>query len=284
MGGTSKSSTDTQQTATTNPWAPTIGALNGIIGQVGNQLGNTNATPAESNAFSQLIASGQAGNPYAPGIANTTNTLLSGGGPDRTGIASDAYTTLQKQLMPWANGSLADPSQNPALRSMLDTIMSDTTNSVNGQFAAAGRDLSGMNMQTLARGIAQGEAPTLLNAQQTALGAAQNLYNAGNTTAGILSGLDQTRLGNMTAGAQLAPSALDAANWGPSQVLAATQAQRQLPVQSLQALTGILGPIAGLGGTTSSTGHSDTTQQMSGAQQFALLGSGFGNLAKLFGG
>ncbi len=46
-----------------------------------------------------------------------------------------------------------------------------------------------MNTQTLARGIAQGEAPVLANEYDTARGqqinAINSLYGAGNTTGGI---------------------------------------------------------------------------------------------------
>ncbi len=40
----------------------------------------------------------------------------------------------------------------PGFGDAMKTLNSDISNQVNGQFAAAGRDLSGMNTQTLARG------------------------------------------------------------------------------------------------------------------------------------
>jgi hypothetical protein len=60
----------------------------------------------------------------------------------------------------------------------------------------------------LARGLAQGEGGLIANQYNAdaarALGAAGTLYNAGNTTAGTLSGLNQTALGNELQGAGLA--------------------------------------------------------------------------------
>jgi len=73
-------------------------------------------------------------------------------GTDRTGIVNDAYRDLKTNLAPFASGAYADPSGNPALRGWLDTINGDVMQRVNSQFAAAGRDLSGMNQQALARG------------------------------------------------------------------------------------------------------------------------------------
>ena len=72
------------------------------------------------------------------------------------------------------------------------TITSDISNQVNSEFAGAGRDLSGLNQQTLARGLSQGLAAPLLGQYNTdvqnQLAAANSLYGAGNTTAGALTG------------------------------------------------------------------------------------------------
>ena len=57
-------------------------------------------------------------------------------------------------------------------------------NSVNGQFAGAGRDLSGLNQQYLGRGITAAEAPILLNQYNQNVAqrqqAASGLLGAGN--------------------------------------------------------------------------------------------------------
>ena len=283
MGGESKQQQQTQQSSTTNPWEPAIAPLKGILGQLGAQSNNTGPTATETGALNQLQSNYAAGNPYAGKIGGVANDLLSGG-PDRSGVATDAYNTYKGQLMPWANGSMGDPANNPALRQMLDVINNDVTNSVNGQFAAAGRDMSGANQMAYGRGIAQGYAPVLMQAQQMGLGAANDLYNGGNTTTGILAGLDQQRLGNQQAGIGVAGDALDAQNYGPQGILATEAARRGMPVQNIASIAGILGPLAGLGGTSSGTGTSNTTNQMSGAQQFAMLGNGAANWGKfLFG-
>lgn len=281
MGGTSTTTQQQQQQSTTNPWAQTIAPLTGIIGQVNAQIPNAGVNPAEASAFGTLNASAANGNPFAPAINNTTSSELAGG-PDRSGTVTDAYTTLQNQLMPWANGSMADPSKNPALANMLSTITNDASNSVNSQFAAAGRDLSGANSMALGRGIAQGEAPTLLNAQQTGIGAANDLFGAGNTTTGTLSTLDQLKAQLQNLGIQNSPTAIAADNYAPTQTLALQEAEKSIPTTDLSALTGILGPIAGLGGSSSGSGSSTGTSTLSPAQQAWGWINSFANLNKSF--
>lgn len=273
MGG--KSSSQTQQSTVSSPWAPTQAGLQGIIGQIQGQLPNTAMTGTEQNAFANL--EGNAGNPFTGQINSFANDLLNGGGANaQAGNISDALASYKSQLMPWATGAMGDPSQNPALRQMLDVIGADTTNSINSQFAGAGRDLSGMNQQAIARGLAQGEAPILLNAQQMGLNAAGNLYNAGNTTAGLLSGLTQQGLANQQAGVGAAQSALDASNYTPERLLAIESAKRGLPLSNIGALSNLLVPIAALGGQSS--GNATTTKTASPLEQalgVAKIGSLF---------
>src|SRR6185312_8181204 len=86
--------------------------------------------------------------------------LLNGGGATANdNNISGNLSTYQGLLTPYANGSMI--GNNPALKAQLDSLTQDITNQVNGQFAAAGRDMSGANTQTLGRGIAQGVAPVL---------------------------------------------------------------------------------------------------------------------------
>ena len=140
---------------------------------------------------------------------------------------------------------------NPALAAQLAQIQTDVANSVNGQFAAAGRDLSGDNQMAYGRGVAAGEAPVIAGQynQDVAnqFNAANALYNAGNTTAGTLSGMQQNYLANQGQGVSAAQSALDVQNYGANATLAAEAQRRGIPVQALSLLAQIGVPIAGLG-------------------------------------
>ena len=262
MGGSPTTTQNTQQQSSSNPWAPAAPVLQGILGQLGGAVGNAGLTPDQTTAFNQLTANAQAGNPYAPAVGDTASTLLAGGGPDRSGYLTNAYSDLQSQLSPWASGAMADPSQNPVLAQQLGVMSNDVTNSINQEFAAAGRDLSPDNSQAVARGIMQGAAPLLANAQQQGLNAASTLYNAGNTTGAGLSALDQTNLANQQAGINAANSALTAQNWGPTQLIADQQQQFGLPLQNLAQISGIADPMAQQFATTSSDGTTTSQTQV----------------------
>lgn len=74
MGGKSTSTQSTNQTSTTNPWAPAQDTLHGILGQLGTGLANTGVTGRENDALYQLM--GNSANPYAGQIGNFANELL----------------------------------------------------------------------------------------------------------------------------------------------------------------------------------------------------------------
>lgn len=279
MGG--QSSQQQTQTSQSDPWAAAQPALNGILGQLQPQIANSGLSPTSTNAINTLESNASAGNPYAPQISSVTSNLLNGGGA--TSLSPDveaAYKTYQNQTNPIASNTNYDPMQTPGIGQQLQTLQGDIGNSVNSQFAAAGRDMSGMNTQTLARGLAQGMAPVLTNQYnqnvQNQQGAAGNLYNAGNTTAGALTGMNQQGLANQQQGVTNSADALAAQNYTPTQMLNLEQLKQQIPAQNLGLLAQIGVPIAGLGGTKSGT--SSGTADMSGAQQFGTIASGIGNI------
>lgn len=277
MGGTSK--TSQTQTSKTAPWEPAQPFLNGILGQLQSNLGNAGVTANENNALNTIVSNAQNATQFAPQIQSFANELLQGGGAlDQAGNVNQNFLDYQRRLAPTADGTQI--GANSGLKPYLDTILSDVTDSVNGQFAAAGRDFSGMNQQALSRGYAQGAAPVIAAQYNTDVanqrGAADALYGAGNTNAGILSGLQQQSLANKGAGVSATGQLLDAQNVGANAILAAEAQRRGIPVQAMGLLAQIGVPIAGLG--QQSTGTSTGTQQMSGAQQFGLIANGIGNL------
>lgn len=283
MGGESKQ-TQTQQ-STTNPWEAAQPALKGILSQLQGNLGNTGVTGAENAALTTGVNNATSfSDRFAPVMTNNAAELLSGGGAlNQAGAVNQNYKDYYNATNPLASNTNYNPYETPGLKEALTTLTGDITQGVNGQFAAAGRDFSGANSQALGRGLTQGLAPVLLGQYnqnvQNQQGAAGNLYNAGNTNAGILSGLQQQALANKQAGVGAASSALDAQNAGVNATMAAEAQRRGIPVQALGLLAQIGIPIAGLGGQSSGT--SNTTNQMSGAQQFGTIAGGLGSL---FGG
>lgn len=284
MGGTSKTTQQTQQSSTTNPWEPTQGILSDILKGIQGQVGNYQPTSAETGAINQLEANAQNLPNYTPQATSLANDYLTGG-PDRTGIVGNAYDASSAALSPYLNPDWLDPTKVPGIAAALDTVRNDVTNSVNSTFAGAGRDLSGLNMQSLARGIAQGEAPVLLDAYYKNAGLQQNAATAlpgiANAAATTQSGLDQTSLANRAQGLNVGLTTVpQAANASPSAVLNAENLLRTLPLQNLGLLSNLTIPIAGLGGQSYGTSNTVGTQTMSPVQQFATimsgLNSGFG--------
>ena len=273
MGGQS-SSTQTQQSQTA-PWQAAQPILQGILGQLGTNLNNTGLTSAETGALNTLQSNAAQGDPFAGQINGYAQSLLKGGGANaQAANVQGNLSSFQSQLTPYAGGSLI--GNNPALAAQLAQIQNDVGNSVNGQFAAAGRDFSGANQQAYGRGVAAGEAPVIAAQynQDVAnqFNAANALYNAGNTTAGTLAGLQQNFLANQGQGVTAAQSALAAQNYGANATLVEEAQRRGIPVQALSVLSQIGVPIAGLG--SQSNGTTTGTQQMSGADQFSKIAGG----------
>jgi hypothetical protein len=285
MGGTSKSTT-TQQSET-NPWAPAQDTLKGILGQLNGYVGSTGLNNTQQNALNTVQQNASGVGQYAPAVQNYTQSLLGGGGAmNQAGAINQNYLDYQKATQGLASNTDYNPYNTPGIGDQISALKNDITSSVNGQFAAAGRDMSGSNSKALASGLASGLAP-VLTAQynqnvQNQQNAAGNRYSAGNSTAGLLSGLQQQDLSNRGAGLGAISAGQDALNSGANNILAAEAQKLGIPLQNLGLLAQIGIPIAGLGGTSSGTGTQ--TNQMSGAQQFGTIASGLGSLGKLFFG
>lgn len=262
MGGKNTTTTQQQQQSTSQPWLEAQPQLKNILGQLGGI--DTSLTPNQSGALDQTVALARAGNPYAPGIDSFVTNALAGGGPDRTGLLTDAYTRYQNDLAGTARGDYLDPHKNPFFDTTTNSITNDIQNRVNGMFAGAGRDLSGANQGVLAKSISEGLAPvygSIYNTERgNQLNAINALYGAGNTTAGNLSNLDQQRFANQGAGVSAAYQA-DQAKYDPyNQILAAEATRRGIPLSTLQQIAGIATPIASLGRSSEGTSTTTTTQ------------------------
>jgi hypothetical protein len=285
--GTSTASQQTTQKSKTAPWGPTIEPLKQITGAFGEQFENYKPSEAENTAIQQLMGTAKLGNPFANQISGLANDLL-GGGQDRSGLVNSSYADYKKQAQPYLSQDYLDPTKNKSFMKYMDTTSNDIQNRVNSMFAGAGRDLSGMNQQTLARGLSEGTSGMFANQYNqnvnTQRGMMDSLYNAGGNTAGLLSGLDQTRLGNRSAGVGMAGQALDAQNYGPMAVLQAESMRRGLPINNLGQISNMLLPIAGLGSQSKGTASSVGTQTMSPMQQINGWMGMAGNLGKTMTG
>ncbi len=264
MSGGSTTSQNQQQSSSTSPYAPTQGLLNSILGTLGST--STAPTAAQTQGTNQLVTNAQNAPDFSGAATNVANTLLSGGGSNNyAGILNNGYSQLQSELNPIASGSQI--GANSALQPELNTIGNDTQNSVQGQFAAAGRSFSPAEAQAIARGTAQGEAPVEANQYNTdvanQMAAAGTLNTAAENTASGLNTLNQTQLGNETTGLTAAQAIPGILNQNANNLIAAGTAQQNLPYSGLTSLESLLLPIAGAGSQSTGTSSGTTTQETS---------------------
>jgi hypothetical protein len=280
-GGTTTNSSQ-QQASTTNPYAPTQGAIQGLLNTIDGV--STAPTAAQTQGANELVANAESAPNFAPAATGVTNNLLSGGGSNNfAGILNNSYGQLQGELNPFASG--ANIGKNDALQPELNTIGNDVQNSTEGQFAAAGRSFSPDEAQAIARGTAQGEAPVEAAQYNTdvanQLGAASTLSTAAGNTASGLNTLNQTALGNETTGLSAATAIPGILNQNANQLISAGGVQQALPYSGASNLESMLLPIAGVGGQTAGTSSGTTVQQTSPVSN--IIGGVLGGTALLGG-
>lgn len=262
MPGGSTEHVDKTVTDNTQPWAPTIPGLEGIISKLGGM--STDVSPGQTTALGNLTGALSGLGNYGGMAGNLAGKLFGSNTDASKGILSGAYSGLKDTLSPYLSSSYLNPMSTPGFSDALNTMKGDITNSVNGQFAAAGRDMSPANSQALGRGLSQGLGGLISNQYNqnvgAQMGAANNLFGAGASTASGLTGLDQTAVGNWLQGMGVAGQipGLTAAP-GMAQLGAETQAG-QLPFQNLSWLTSGLLPISALGSQGTSHTQGDVTK------------------------
>jgi hypothetical protein len=294
MGGTSKQTqnSETRQSSEFAPWDQAVAPVQDLIHNVRSRTGATNLSNTEQQAFGALQSNAETGNPYAGSIDSLAKTLFAGGGPDRTGMVQTAYNDVRKGMLPYTTMD-TNPYSNEAFTKATGYLTQDIQDRINSQYAGAGYSpvRTGSYGGDLAEGVAKGVAPVWLQAyndlEGRKMGAIQGLYSAGNQTAGILSGLDQTKLGNQQAGVGMAQSALNARDAPFMRMLELEQAKFATPAQRDAMLASLIVPMAQLGGSQTgiSYGKQEGTKTMSDAEQAWGWMKAGGDLAKnLFGG
>lgn len=268
--GTSTQTSGGVTTTNTSPFAPVVQPETNLVGSEQNVAANPTfgflPNSSENAAYTGALGNLNFGynNNMGSDLSNIAQNSISAGG-DPQGLLAQQRANLN----PIANANL-DPTQTPGMANVLKTIQNDVSNNVNSQFAGAGRSLSGLNQQAIARGISQGEAQPLLaqynqNVQNT-MGANQNL--------GAVGGQYNTNLG---AAGQLGAAAPGLATAGDSAILALNQQQRLQPYQTLGVQENLLNPIAGLGGTVVGQGAAQGSQTASPLTQFGQANSALGS-------
>lgn len=258
-----------------NAYAPAEPVVQDILKSTGSMLGNVNLSGAEQGAISGAQDQATKNLSFNPAIENATSYMLGGGDVNQGNqYITEGYDAQKAALDPYARGDYVN-FDNPQLQGMLSTIRDDITNQVGGLFAGAGRSFSGAHANTLARGLASGMAPTMLdwytgqqrNQMDAANAMAGNAYNA---SAG-LGANTASKVGAMSA----APGMLSATLSPYNTMLDAAQYGRNAPVDTLSKLTGItMQPAAQFGssydlgsGYNNQTGQSSTVSENYGLDQ-----------------
>ena len=283
MGGTSQTTSNTNQTSQLMPYAPAASGLQGILSGLDPSVANLGVTPGITNAFGQIEANSAGTNPYAAPAGATALSQLNGGANYNTAgnMVTGGYNGATSALAPYTTGNAMDPSTNPALASQLGAVSQQVQNTVNPVFSAAGRLASPANAQAVATGITQGDTGILQNAATNQINAGGILGNLANSSGGILGGLDTGNANIQTQGINNAATAYNMPNLGAENYLTAALAQSQLPIQNASSLTGILGPLAAQFGTQTGSGTQTGTSTPSTLQD---IFGGMTALGNLFGG
>jgi len=274
--GSNSQTTNSSQSSEFAPWAQTIPGLTNIVNQLSN--GGAPTTGAQTSALNTLQAGANATPNYGNTASNAVNGLFNTSTQPQIGLWNNATNTTNQTLSPYLSADYTNPMNTPGFSQALGTLNQDITNQVNGQFAAAGRSDSPGNSQALARGLSQGEGQLIANQYNSLVGqqqSAANQYQTNNAnTAQGTAALGQIPIQNQLSGITAAGSlpGLYTAP-GATQLTAANTAQQQ-PYENLQLPTSLLAGIAGLGGTSSGTGTSTTTQPVN--PWTTALGAGLG--------
>lgn len=288
MGGGDTKKTETTQSSETNPWAPTMPLLSSILGQLGGI--NTGVSNQQQTALNNLNSAAGSIPDLSGGLTSAVTGALGTSTAPQQGMLSDAYKTYTQNLGNTASGAELDPYSTPGFSDAIGTMTNDITNQVKGVFAGSGRDPSGAGSfsGSLGRGLTQGIAPVIASQfnqnKQNQMSAANGLLNGAGTTA---SGTTQQQLAQLQAqfqglqGAGALPGLLTAP---ASTQLAAANANYSQPLSNIGQLSGLVSGIAGLGGTSSGKGTSETEQSRSLLSNIIGGASGLAGLNGAMGG
>lgn len=278
LGGSTKKKNSTQTTSgtqtgtmasTTNPWGPTAGYLETLLGNIGTAGGNLGKlTAGQTGALGEIAANADTAGQFTPSIEALTRDLFSH--TSSAPMASDAYSTLKAQLGDVASGARLNPMDDPHMRALLAQVGDDASTRVHSMFAGAGRDLSPEHAAASSRAVTSATAPILVsqynaNADRQAA-AAQALYGAGTQTAQTVQALDANALATRERGIATAQAALDSANLPASIRLQIENALKTMPMEELAPMVQYLTTLAGVGSSATGTQTQTGTQRTTGAQ------------------
>jgi hypothetical protein len=275
--------TDQQSQSTSAPWAPAQPMLQNILGQISQ--GNLGPTSGQTGAVQNLVNTASGLPNFGPQAGGAVNNLFNVSTTPQQNTLTAALNAASPTFAGMLSPDFVNPYNNPALKGAMDTMANDIQNTVAGQYAAAGRPV-GTNAdegQAVARGIAQGEAPTLASEYNTLQGLQANAATALPAMTGQVEGqLTNLQQVPLQSGLQAMQAAgmIPGLTMQPGQTMLSTQNMMAgLPTMNVPAIEGMTIPIAGLGGQNQGTTTGTTT--MSQSPLATAIGAGTAGLGML---
>lgn len=257
------------QQGTTNPWAAAQPMLQGLIDKFSGL--DPSVTENQTSALDNLN-SVAAGLPTFSGDASKAISNMFGSSTEgQVGMLNDALSQLHGNIGGIASGAELDPYKTPGFSDAIQTMTDDITKNTKGVYAASGRAPSGAGSfaGSLGRGLTQGIAPVIASQFNTnnaaRMKAAGDLFAAGGSTAGAITGQKQIPLTNAMTGMG-SIGMLQQLLSNPANIrLNAANTQASQPFQNLGMLLDPALKLGGMGAQTTgnSTGTSTTTQKAS---------------------
>jgi Chaperone of endosialidase len=259
----SQQQTQTQQSAVTNPYAPSIPLLTNDASIAGGI--NTAETPAQEAALQALQTESSAipdiSQPATGAVLNNLNANTSG----TQGMLGSEVSNYLNNTNPLATNTDLNPYDTPGFAQGIAAMNTGIGQNITSQFAGAGRDPSGnaAASKAIALGEAQADAPVVASQYNSNV---QNLENANAGQSSAVnsgaSGISSEQLATLaqqlqglTGGASL-PGILTQP--GQTELTTANTAYGT-PWTNLSPSLAAAGQIGGMGGTSSGTGTSTTT-------------------------
>jgi len=259
----SQQQTQTQQSAQTNPYAPSVPLLNQIAGTAGGI--STSTTPEQNQALNTLWDQSGA-LPNLGGAATTAaeNSLNASTAPQQ-GLLSSTINNYMQNTNPLATNTDLNPYDTPGFSDALTQMNKGIAQGVTSQFAGAGRDPTGNAAASKALGMGEAQADAPIVQQQynanvsNLLNANQGQANVGTAGSQALTSEQMAALQQQLQGAQGGLATIPGLETmqGTGMLNAANSAYNT-PWSNLSPALSTATGIGGMGGTSSGTGT--TTQ------------------------
>jgi hypothetical protein len=237
---------------------------------------NFGLNPTETTAINAMANNADSYSQYAPDIGLLAGDLFKGG-TDRTGMVTNALDTYRAGMSPYASMS-TNPFDDANFNKALGYVTSDALDKVKSSMGGAGIPAASFGNfgDRVGAGVTEASMPFVMQRQneleRQKLGGIQGMLGADTAGAGLLSGLDQTALGNRMQGVGVGQQALAANDAGAMRALQIEAQRRGIPIQNAAQLASLIIPMAQTGGTSNS--NSTTTQQTQVSPMQSLLGAG----------